>query len=121
MELSNVRRACRKDSVESLSLTKPFCNALLRSRTLRTTDAPVSHGNPPTQPLAERNEVMAKYTKEQHELAANKGLHLVTIDINGTHAKRGSMTFAGPTGPKTVEKLYAFFTKEIAPAKKRLQ
>lgn len=62
-----------------------------------------------------------KYSKEATERAAKDGLHLVTIDFEGKYAKRGSMTFSGPMGPKTVEKLYAFFTKEIAPATKRMK
>lgn len=61
------------------------------------------------------------YTKEAVADAKEKGLYLVKLDINGRHAKRGSIEFAGPVGPETAKRILDMFTALLANTEERMK
>ncbi len=61
------------------------------------------------------------YTKAAVDDAKTKGLYLVKVEINGRHAKRGSIEFAGPVGPETSQKILAMFTELLANPAERMK
>ncbi len=53
---------------------------------------------------------MVAYSKDAIAAAKKNGLHLVKIELNGNHAKRGTMSLAVTCGPEMAAKIAELFT-----------
>jgi len=64
--------------------------------------------------------VVTTYSKEAIEIAKAEGLHLVKLELYGKHAKRDTVSFAGPVGPETAAMAEALLLR-LLDVKKRME
>lgn len=60
-------------------------------------------------------------SKQAVEHAKKDGLYLVSVELNGRHAKKGSISTSGQCGPETAKKIEALILEVLIKDKERMK